>query len=129
MKGISAPARSAIVAIVLSSVDTITRSMGSQLIAASIEYVINGRPFRDLIFFCGIPFDPPRAGIIATVASSSIAVSISDPPLKNLRSVARRNPSIDTAELLPNVAEEVDFEFGVRLPSAIQGLDDRFYPT
>jgi len=64
-KGTSAPYRMAISAISLSSVDTITRSMYLELSASSIVYEIKGLPPRNLIFFLGKPFDPPRAGIKA----------------------------------------------------------------
>jgi hypothetical protein len=51
-------------AISLSSVDTITSSNNSDPKATSIEYAIIGLPKKSLMFFLGIRLLPPLAGMI-----------------------------------------------------------------
>lgn len=55
------------------SVETITESKHPLSIAAMIVQCISGLPWKSAMFFPGRPFDPPRAGIIATVV---MAVSL-----------------------------------------------------
>ncbi len=74
MNGTSAPAAAATLPISSSSVETITLLTGSLAFAASIVYAINGRPASSLIFFRLIPFDPPLAGIIASVLFELIPI-------------------------------------------------------
>ena len=61
----SAPYFFAISAYFSESVVTITLSKHLLLIAASIEYAINGLPHTLIIFLSFKPLDPERAGIIA----------------------------------------------------------------
>ena len=65
--GTSIPKDFEILAIFSLSVLTIILLIFFELFAAFIEYSINGLLYNFLIFFCGIPFEPPRAGIIAKI--------------------------------------------------------------
>ncbi len=63
--GTSAPYFFATVAIFLFSVLTISRSISLVFFASRIVQAIKGNPANRLIFFPGIPLDPPLAGITA----------------------------------------------------------------
>ena len=66
-KGISAPYRVATSAISSESVETTTLSTSPSrraCIAGSMVYAIRGFPLTSMMFFLGIPFDPPLAGIM-----------------------------------------------------------------
>ena len=65
IKGTSAEKDLAISAISSSSVDTITLSTLLLSRATLIDQYINGFELKGLIFFLGIPFDPPLAGMKA----------------------------------------------------------------
>ena len=67
INGTSAPCFFASVAISGLSVETNTRLMTGQFLAVSILHAMSGLPQKSRIFFEGIDFEPPRAGIIATI--------------------------------------------------------------
>src|ERR1041385_8343155 len=67
IKGICAPYFSATAAISSSSVETITSSKRSELIAVSIGHAITGLPEKDLMFFREMRLLPPLAGIMARI--------------------------------------------------------------
>lgn len=61
------PSFRAIPAISSSSVETTTSILCLEAKAVATEYEISGCPAKDRKFFRGIPFDPPRAGMIAII--------------------------------------------------------------
>lgn len=70
LKGTSAPCFLDTSTISSESIDTIIQSIYFELTAASIVKVIRGIPQSNFIFIHGIPFDAPRAVIIAKILLS-----------------------------------------------------------
>src|SRR3990167_11199382 len=66
-KGVSAPYFFATLAISGLSVETMVRFIRGLFRAVSIAQAINGLPQKFLMFFPGTPFEPPRAGTMATM--------------------------------------------------------------
>lgn len=66
--GVSAPYSFAMDAISSLSVVTMTSSIYRLFSEASIVYAIMGLSPSGLMFLPGMPFDPPRAGMIATIS-------------------------------------------------------------
>ena len=73
-KGTSAPKPFAMSAISRESVETITRSIRPIFLASSagsIVWAMRGLPATSIMFFPGIPLDPPLAGMIASIFNYS----------------------------------------------------------
>jgi hypothetical protein len=81
MKGTSAPCCFATRAISRLSVLTTTRSKSLLSSAAVIVYDNAGFPCRDLKFLPGTLFDPPRAGMTASLTGDNVEVTLLKPSM------------------------------------------------